>query len=200
MKKIILFFFMSCSVFALKLEKENYTKDTPGYHCEIEIPKLLDGDKKVKDKFNKKMNKKIKEYIFKNYTLDEMGRKVEKILKYEVYNSNFGVTSIVFNEYEYTGGAHGNSVKKVYLLNEKTGKVLNINNYLSEKEKEKIKEKVKEEIKKDPSKYFVDSKIDLKDAVIYFNQDKVIIEFGLYSIAPYSSGMPKFEFKKEELK
>lgn len=198
MNKIVLFFLVSCGTFSFQMEKEVYKKESPSYYCEVEIPKILIAEKK--EQFNKKMNEKVKKLILKDYVLGKYDTKMERKVTYEIFNSNIGISSIVFSEYEYNvGDAHGYTTKEAYLLDEKTGNILNINNYLSFKEKKKIRDKIKSEMKKNPNIYFLDSKIDLRDAIIYFNDDKIVIEFGMYKIAPYSTGIPKFEFIKKEI-
>lgn len=200
MKKIFLFFLINFSLFSLEFEKESYIKNSLGYKAEIIIPKMIGGEKKSVEIFNKKMKEKISEYIFDEYDLKEYGRVVEKSLNYKIYKSKFGVVSVVFDHYEYTGGAHGISYLNVYLVDEKTGKIENLKNYLSENEKSKIIEKIKTEIKKNPDKYFSSTNIDLKYSNIYFKENKVVVVFSLYSIAPYCYGMPTFEFTKNDLK
>lgn len=211
-KKIILLLtiILSSNIFAVTLKNIKSTKKVKAYTYEIDIPRMENGEKKYRDLFNQKMLK-FKENIILNinkdakaigdYIKDKNFRQYMYTTNFKVYNTNMGLQSIVFTNYNYTGGAHGNTELTAYTINEKTGEFVDIQKFLQQPERKILIEKIKKEMMKNKAKYFSENmnNLTLDGTTIYFDKDEIVVVYGLYSIAPYSSGMPTFRFKAKEI-
>lgn len=117
------------------------------------------------------------------------------------YNDNF-IVSLYMDRYEFTGGAHGNTIRSSQNWNLRTGRQLPLSyfypnnpNYVVD-----ILKSIISQIKENPENYF-DNYCEL--VLENFNLDNyyvtaqdVVIYFQQYDIAPYSSGIPTFNIKR----
>lgn len=117
------------------------------------------------------------------------------------YNDNF-IVSLYMDKYEFTGGAHGNTIRSSQNWNLRTGRQLPLSyfypnnpNYVVD-----ILKSIISQIKENPENYF-DNYCEL--VLENFNLDNyyvtaqdVVIYFQQYDIAPYSSGIPTFNIKR----
>ena len=128
--------------------------------------------------------------------------KAETKINFEQYNNSFGITSIVTNNYFYTGGANGATVLSNYNFDSTTGKVLKFNDIFNEKAKQAFEKGILQIVKNNKSgKYFSDTNIiNLDDAVMYFDGDYIVFKFQEYQISPGSSGNPAFRYHKDAVK
>lgn len=129
----------------------------------------------------------------------------EVILQYNItYNENYMV-SLYYDQYEFTGGAHGNTIRTSQNWDLRIGKQIALcyfypNNpyYLIDIIKE-INKQIKEQILVGNNYYFdnycelVLETFNLKN--YYLVDNKIVIFFQQYDIAPYSSGIPTFYIK-----
>lgn len=125
---------------------------------------------------------------------------------YEVYRTveitlnNKQLISLYIDEYIFTGGAHGNTVRTSQTWNLGNGKMIKLEELFREPYFVlEILKSINKQIEEEPDKYFENAcslvlesfnpqnyyLSDNKEAVIYFQQ---------YDIAPYSSGIPTFIF------
>ena len=130
-------------------------------------------------------------------------------LPYELENT-FNVTlnracivSLYTDEYQFTGGAHGMTVRTADNWNLRTGRRFALCDLFPRHRdcRQLILRQIITQIARDPSSYFD----NYRELVVqnfdprrfYLTQDAVMVYFGLYEIAPYSSGMPVFAIPYE---
>ncbi len=111
------------------------------------------------------------------------------------------VISLFFDIYEYTGGAHGSTIRCADSSDLKNSQSIMINQLVECPPNYKIYilGKVLEEIRKDPSIYFEDYSsliaTTFNDDNFYCKKEGIIIFYQQYDIAPYASGIREFLLK-----
>jgi len=108
------------------------------------------------------------------------------------------IISLYFDNYQYTGGAHGLTVRTSQTWNLKTKKMIKLKelykcsgNYQSY-----VERKIVKQIKENPDIYFenyeelVEKTFDVKN--FYYTPHEVVVCFQQYDIAPYASGIGEF--------
>ncbi|MCI6402097.1 MAG: DUF3298 and DUF4163 domain-containing protein [Candidatus Fimivicinus sp.] len=113
------------------------------------------------------------------------------------------ILSLYTDEYEFTGGAHGMTVRKADNWNLRTGKRIELCSLFPMRIncRKYLIRRIIAQIEKDPSLYFE----NYRELVVqnfdperfYLTQGAIMIYFGLYEIAPYSSGIPVFAIPYE---
>ena len=142
--------------------------------------------------------KKQYEDIFSKVKNQYFKYQYEAYSDYQVtYNKN-NLISIPIQLYEFTGGAHGMSYLKTFNYNLLTGKEIKLKDVFKEdvNYKEIVNNYIKEEISKNKDIYFSGEEgfkgiSDNQD--FYIDNDGIVVYFGLYDIAPYYVGIPKFK-------
>lgn len=126
----------------------------------------------------------------------------ELVLEYTVTYNEICVVSIYLDQYTFTGGAHGNTVRSSQTWNLKNGDMLTLNelfnsndNYIIDILKE-INLQIANEISIGENYYF-DNYSELlvqnfNPQSFYLTPLGVAIYYQQYDIAPYSSGIPTF--------
>lgn len=128
-------------------------------------------------------------------------RKFEAFVAYTItYNQNCAI-SLYFDRYEYTGGAHGNTIRYSNTWNLQTGTQMKLSRLFANQNYEAyiimmINQQIAEQIKNGTNQYFE----NYSELVTqYFNEESfyltpqgVVIYYQQYEIAPYSSGIPTF--------
>ncbi|WP_158287121.1 PdaC/SigV domain-containing protein [Mesobacillus foraminis] len=114
---------------------------------------------------------------------------------YKVKYNSTKTLSILLDEYQYWGGAHGGNYVTSYNFNLATGQPLKLTNVLNTSAKRaKVQKYVANYIKKHPTLFFSDitaKDIEIKaDTPFYYYDSGIYIVFQIYSVAPYSSGNP----------
>lgn len=160
----------------------------------------------------KKLNSKIQKEIetWKNDMMDlnkkyiEQGKKqqyplreFEMLSTYKTTFMNENFISVVIDKYQYTGGAHGISAKSVYNYDIKKGRNIKLKELFKDNFdfQHIINNKIKIDIEKEKEIYFDEGKQfkGIKDNQSYYlTKEGIVIHFGLYEIAPYSSGYREF--------
>jgi hypothetical protein len=110
--------------------------------------------------------------------------------------------SFYYDEYTYTGGAHGNTTRRSNTFNLDTGRNVPLSAYFDDKINyvgqilNIIIEQAENNIKQNQQIYFDDYKTLIKK---YFNQNSyyltpqgIVIYYGQYEIAPYATGIVEF--------
>ena len=119
------------------------------------------------------------------------------------YNSSYKVLfnkdhkiSILMYDYQFSGGAHGNTVVTTNNFNTDNGKRYKLDDIITkEANYAKVTTYAKEYIKQHPDVFFTDSdtlnafKVT-KDHAFYFVDEGIALIFQSYEVAPYSSGQP----------
>lgn len=114
------------------------------------------------------------------------------------YYENGKILSLYVDYYQYTGGAHGSTVRCGYNYDLKTGRNVSLKDlFKTDYNYQKIiNEYIKEAINKAPEMYFSD---DMgfngiaADQSFYVQNGVLTIYFGQYEIAPYAAGIPEFK-------
>ncbi|WP_211747498.1 DUF4163 domain-containing protein [Paenibacillus sp. Marseille-Q4541] len=110
-----------------------------------------------------------------------------------------GVLSIVTDNYEYVGGAHGMTLREGFTFSLKDGKQLSINDLLhsSEGAKKKLDKMLKEKTKNDD---YTDGFNGLKtNPDFYLKEGGITVFYQQYEIAPYAAGFPTYTFNFNDL-
>lgn len=129
-------------------------------------------------------------------------QKYEAIVNYVLsYNQNCAI-SLYFNQYIYTGGAHGTTLRYSDTWNLQTGRTIPLKNLFARNINyrdyiiKNITAQVKEQIKNGENVYFDDYEQNisqyLNEESFYITQKGLVIYYQQYDIAPYSSGIPEF--------
>ncbi|WP_303983399.1 DUF3298 and DUF4163 domain-containing protein [Niallia circulans] len=144
-------------------------------------------------KLMKEMEKLKKESICKE---SASACQFEYITNYQVkYNQN-NKLSILFSDYQFTGGAHGNTVITTYNFDLKSGKLLTLDDFLPSKEHYgKVTTYAIAYMKKHPEIFFADPEefTDFKvtnETNFYLADNGIVLIFQQYEVAPYASGNP----------
>lgn len=122
----------------------------------------------------------------------------EAVMVYSVtYNQNCAL-SLYFDQYEFTGGAHGNTVRDSATWNLNQGRIMRLAEFFPANRNYRayIINMVIEQISRDPTNYFEDYKNLVAQ---YFNPNSffltpegIVVYFQQYEIAPYATGIPMF--------
>lgn len=126
----------------------------------------------------------------------------EVIKEYEItYNEDY-IVSLYSDEYEFTGGAHGNTIRSSQNWNLQTSRQLKLSSFFPNNEYyiidvlKNINQQIKEQLKYDNNIYFPDYCELVLDTFrlenYYLTRDAIAIFFQTYDIAPHSSGIPVF--------
>lgn len=210
---VILFFLAAVPVFALEIVSlpiEKSEKDV--YQLEADIPILINLDsKEIQEKYNNLFRDNILTFI--EYTI-EMAKDNEHSFEgtdfpkrefvgkvnFDLKNSD-KILSIKINYYQYTGGAHGNPYSLSYNIDLTTGKDLELVDFLQKQNMslKDVEAVIKSEIENQPEIFFQSNDYSFQelaaDQFYYLEEDKIVIYFQPYAIAPYSSGMPEFKIE-----
>lgn len=130
----------------------------------------------------------------------------ELIKQYEITENNALFISLYSDEYTFTGGAHGNTIRTSQNFNVQIGREIPLQYFYPNDENyvikilQSINKQIKEQIENGTNQYF-DNYCELLLQTINLNSyfvknSKVNIYFQQYDIAPYSSGIPVFEIEK----
>ncbi|NFA42857.1 MULTISPECIES: DUF3298 and DUF4163 domain-containing protein [Clostridium] len=119
-------------------------------------------------------------------------------VNYKLTNKSTSLTSLYMDIYSFTGGAHGNTLRNAYTIDNNTKDLLSLNNLFIKgyDYKKIINDAISKQIISDPEKYFASSLNfeGVKDDVnFYVDGDNLIIYYQQYEIAPYCVGIPEFK-------
>lgn len=200
-------------------EKELYYKDTVILKYTIKYPRIISNSMGA-NRFNRfNYEKAIK---LKQYSENELFKEAKEVydynasngyptMVYEVfldytitYNQN-SIVSLYSDEYIYSGGAHGNTIRSSQNWNINFAKQFSLEslfdndcNYILDILKD-INNQIEEQIANGSNQYFdnycslVLNTINLNN--FYLNPGYITIFFQQYDIAPYSSGIPTFNIQ-----
>ncbi|MCY6369983.1 PdaC/SigV domain-containing protein [Clostridium ganghwense] len=182
----------------------------------IKIP-VLDGmkDKSIQKKINAMLEEGIIEF---KEELEELAKEELEYSKedkdwqmrpyvanvyYKVHNNQNNLLSISVIYYQYTGGAHGNTVQKTFNIDIDTGNEATLKDFFYEGEnyKEIISKEIKKQIevnmKSNKNMYFKGS-LDVVNTIsnnqsFYIEDGNIVVYYGLYEIAPYAAGIQPFK-------
>lgn len=126
------------------------------------------------------------------------------VMQYELYrtyeitlNTN-NLISLYADEYIFSGGAHGTTIRTSQTWNLKQGNMIELNNLFPRNPYFMINilKQINEQIAKEPEIYFEDTCNLVLETFnpksFYLTPDNIVIYFQQYDIAPYSSGIRTF--------
>ncbi|MFZ5644773.1 MAG: DUF3298 and DUF4163 domain-containing protein [Bacillota bacterium] len=124
------------------------------------------------------------------------------------YNKN-GILSLYIEIYEYTGGAHGMTVRIPYNINLKNGKIIALKEIFREGVDYRgvLNREIARQIDEKKDMFFTQGDMGFKTIAenqpFYIEEGGMVVYFGLYEISPYAAGIPEFKLPftlfKEEL-
>ena len=130
----------------------------------------------------------------------------EVVLNYTITYNEYDILSLYYDEYIFSGGAHGNTIRTSQTWNMQNRQMLDLKdfyrnnpNYVSEIITQK-NDKIKNDIDDGNNIYFEDycclTSSNFKVENYYLSKDgKIVIYYQQYDIAPYSSGIITFNIK-----
>ncbi len=161
---------------------------------------------RLNEKNAKQYQKHLEEDVFplavEQYQAREPGEEPfpawDALQEYQVTDLTGCIISLYFDRYEYTGGAHGNTVRTSQSWNLQKCERVRLRDLIhcSSDYQEYVMEQVIHQIEKNPSIYFDDYKKLVRDTFrpenFYCTPKGVTVYFQQYDIAPYSSGIQEF--------
>ena len=136
--------------------------------------------------------------------IDRPFNNYEFIVDFTVTYNQCCIISLYTDTYTYTGGAHGNTIRKSNTWNLRTGTLMQLGDVYSLTPysllnlQECIQQQISERLQGNPGIYFDNYRFLLRDT---FNANSFyllplhgIIYYQQYDIAPYSTGIPEFRF------
>lgn len=138
------------------------------------------------------------EAMVNNYPFNNFEAQVD----YQItYNDNC-IISLYFDRYEYTGGAHGMTIRTSFTWDTRTGRLIELPPYFSDLTgyKEWIVAFVCDQVEKERSEgeniYFDDycslAEKNFNPRSYYLSPEGIVIYYQQYDIAPYASGIREF--------
>ncbi|MBC6004273.1 MAG: DUF3298 domain-containing protein [Paeniclostridium sordellii] len=186
-----------------QIDTQTITKNTEYINSIINIPMIIIKNKEIE----KSINEKIKNDIMKSYSSVEEDAKSylsntpKEYTKPFIYNVNFDVKknsdnmlSILIKYYQESGGAHGFYENKSYNIYIEDGKILSLRDLFKESSDyvNVINEIIREKIKEGQDGAYSFKSIS-NNQKFYIEDDKLVIYFDLYEIAPFAAGIPEFK-------
>lgn len=123
-------------------------------------------------------------------------------LTYRITLNSGCITSLYLEQYTYTGGTHGSTLRTSDTWDFATGKRIRLKDFYAkdplfqEKILLEIQEQVTELLKASPSSFFEDYSKRIPDTFhpdnFYLLPTGIVIYFQQYDIAPYATGLPEF--------
>lgn len=194
---------LDTSPIVAQIDTQTITKNTEYINSIINIPMIIIKNKEIE----KSINEKIKNDIMKAYYSVEKDAKSylsntpKEYIKPFIYNVNFYVKknsdnmlSILIKYYQESGGAHGFYENKSYNIYIEDGKILSLRDLFKESSDyvKVINEIIREKIKESQDGAYSFKSIS-NNQKFYIEDDKLVIYFDLYEIAPFAAGIPKFK-------
>lgn len=184
----------------------------------LKIPVLVVENKEIENKINKKIEEDIMNFYnnsfeeaesyFDDFPESEMQFVVSS--EYEIKKNNKQIISLLVKYYKYNGGAHGSYEYVPYNIDVISGDIFKLHdifkqntNYkqiINEEIKKQVKElNIKNQLPEDSSQLYTFRGIK-ENQKFYLIDNKLVIFFDLYEIAPYVAGIPEFSIGEEILK
>ncbi|MGM9535333.1 MAG: DUF3298 and DUF4163 domain-containing protein [Intestinibacter sp.] len=190
-------------------------KDNKFIKANLKIPVLIIANKEMQGAINKKIESDIIGFYnnaFKeaqSYFNDFPNQENQFAISsdFEVKKNTDKVFSILIKYYRYSGGAHGNYEYVPYNIDLTSGRVFILNDVF--KENLKYQEVINQEIRRQIRELNIKNNLPEESTQLYsFNgikegqkfyltDDKIIVFFDLYDIAPYVAGIPEFEIGRD---
>ena len=161
-------------------------------------------NKKQEDIVNDKVIKWTENWIneVKQIADEYFKDKPSPLMPYQLYarykvTNNSDIISFYIDYYQFSGGAHGITNRIAYNIEKSSGNEMQLKDIFKDNynNKDIINKEISRQISKDPDRYFTgkDGFNGIGDNQnFYIKNNKVVIYFGLYEIAPYAAGISEF--------
>lgn len=208
-KKIIVpFLLISSMAFAdIEVGSIKKEKNSKEFNYSITLPQFKFNGKPMKDlngAFTNEVLTAVRKVTAEGEELKNAGSaaKAENVIDFKEYKNSFNVTSVVTDNYTYTGGANGMTVLSSYNIDNSNGKILTFDDIFIRSAKQSFEKGILQIVKNNKSGRYLNDieSINLDDAVMYFDGDYIVFKFQQYIISPRSSGNPTFRYNKETVK
>jgi len=202
----------------ITIESTMHYKDTPVLHYRIEYPRFHDSGNRmaledINDWYRKHamdLQKKYETELYRDavdlfeYTVRNQFpfHMFEAVSAYDLTYDQDGVVSLYHDEYTYTGGAHGSTVRRSETWDTRTGQRLSLFQFVKdptgyhEKIMDAIRQQAELQIQRGENIYFEDYPQLISEHFnpesFYLTPEGVVIYFQQYEIAPYAGGLPEF--------
>lgn len=194
---------------SVKVVPELISEKNEALTSDIKIP-VLKGlkDEKMQSVINKAFEKRaleLKEQMIRegkealedaqNYGYE--ARPYSLFIDYDISYNEKNIISITSTYYQYTGGAHGNTLTETSNINLKTGEKIELKDLF--KQGVNYKKIITEEIKKQMAlndKFYSNAAAELEtisdNQSYYIEEGGLVVYYQPYEIAPYAAGAPEF--------
>lgn len=188
----------------IKTVKEAYNDDK--IDVDLQYPELAGLDNKdVQDSLNSIFKK------FAEYAKNEGLKNAEEVYGVHKYQTNFdysikynqnGLISLIFKDYQYTGGAHGLTIQSSHTFNLNTGEEYKIKDLMNSDADYVtfISDIVKEKIAERKLPLLAPFESIKQDEDFYLSNSGVVVYFQQYEYFPYAAGIQKFTTEFSQLK
>lgn len=129
----------------------------------------------------------------------------ELLSKYHITFNSGCVTSLYTDEYVFMGGAHGSTTRESQTWDFLTGCQIELRSFypycpvFPKNILDGIELQIQERLAETPGSYFDDYEILLKnnfnEKSYYLDPEEITIYYQQYDVAPYSTGIPEFQFR-----
>ena len=188
-----------------KIYSHVYEYEHPLLTFSIRIPQLTGAaagawqaqfNKEIRD-FAESFTEELKEIVRSSEEAGiEFRAPYQGLIDFAVKLNRGGLLSVVITAYNYTGGAHGITTRDYINLDLTTGKTIQFADlFPTESERERAAEVVNARIQEDPDWFFISRftpDMFRSDQGFYLEQERAVICFELYEIAPYAAGIQEF--------
>ncbi len=121
--------------------------------------------------------------------------KLSTFFNYRVKYNQKGLLSVVFDSYEYSGGAHGMTVRSSYLFDLETGKEYQLKDLFKDNTDyvAKLSEEIKKQLADKKEMLLTPFEAIGEDQDFYIGSSGLTVYFQLYEYFPYAYGIPEFK-------
>ena len=191
-----------------QIDTQTITKNNEYINSIINVPIIITENKNIE----KNINELIKNDIMNGYfeveeeAKDFLKNTPKEYITPYIYNVDFEVKknsdsmlSIIIKIYQYSGGAHGYYENRSYNIFIENGQNLNLKDLFKENSdyKKVINDLIRDQIKENKLDYSFKSISE--NQKFYIQDDKLVIYFDLYEIAPFAGGIPEFRISADKI-
>lgn len=177
------------------------TESQNGTDIDLAWPQIIySKDSQIEERINQKITDVIAAYE-KEIKEQMVLREKDKINSPYLFSSSYivtynqkGIVSLILEQYNFTGGAHGMTYRKALTFSLKDGKQLTVTDVIgNHKNLKDINQSIKQQFEKSIEYFGGFNGIDNK-ADFYIEPGNLIVYFQLYDYTPYVAGFPEFSF------